>query len=95
MADRTSARLFGTIFELLAENPTEDHKTLARKIFDETGDYDFNNYQMYVDDALIKLGLAIKGIDPEYPEEGESIIYADNKSFDILLKKTNETQDTR
>ena len=32
MADRTAARIFGTIFELLAENPTDDHKSIAKKI---------------------------------------------------------------
>lgn len=81
MADRTSARLFGRIFELLAKNPTEEHKRIAKEIFSETRDYDFNNYQMNVDDELIKLGLARRGVDPKYPDEGEVIIYCDNARF--------------
>lgn len=75
MVDRTSAGLFGKIFELLAKNPTDEHKKIAKEIFDETGNYDFSYYQMYADESLITLGLAEKGIDPEYPEEGEVIIY--------------------
>jgi hypothetical protein len=79
MADRTSAGLFGKIFELLAKNPTDEHKAIAKEIFAETGEYDFSNYQMYADEPLIALGLAKKGIDPKYPEEGEVIIYGDGQ----------------
>jgi len=75
MADRTSARLFGDIFNMLAEEPTEGNKDIAAKMFPKTRDYDFNHYQMDADDALIKLGLAKMGVDLEYPEEGEVIIY--------------------
>lgn len=81
MADRTSARLFGQIFELLAKNPTEEHKQIAREIFAMNGDYDFSNYQMDADDALIVLGLAKKAVHPKYPDEGETIIYADSDFF--------------
>lgn len=77
MADRTSAGLFGKIFELLAKNPTEEHKIIAKEIFAYTRDYDFSNYQMDADDALVTLGLAVKGIDPKYPDDGETIIYVD------------------
>ena len=84
MADRTSAGLFGTIFELLAKNPTEEHKAMAKEIFSKTGYYDFSNYQMDADDSLIALGLAVKGIDPKYPDDGETIIYADNDYFEEL-----------
>lgn len=76
MADRTSAGVFGKIFELLAKNPTEENKAMALEIWPLQWEYDFNEYQMYADDALIKLGLAKKGIDSRYPEE-ESILYAD------------------
>lgn len=81
MADRTSAGLFGTIFELLAKNPTDEHKAIAKEIFSKTGDYDFNNYQMYADEALLTLGLAVRAIHPKYPEDGETIIYADDSYF--------------
>lgn len=75
MADRTSAGLFGKVFELLAKNPTEENKTNALEFWAMRGDYDFSEYQMYCDDSLITLGLAEKGIDPEYPEDGEVVIY--------------------
>jgi hypothetical protein len=78
MADRTSARLFGKIFELLAKNPTDEHKAIAKEIFAETANYDFSNYQMDVDNSLIALGIAKIGIDPEDPEDGEIVIYGYN-----------------
>jgi hypothetical protein len=75
MADRTAAGIFGKIFELLAKNPTEEHKAIAKEIFAETVYYDFGSYLMDAEEALIALDLAKKGIDPKYPEVGESIIY--------------------
>jgi hypothetical protein len=75
MADRTSASLFGRIFNLLAVNPTEENKHIARQIWPLRKEYDFNDYQMYCDDELIKLGLAKEGVHPEFPEEGATIIY--------------------
>jgi hypothetical protein len=77
MADRTSAALFGKIFSLLAKNPTDEHKAIAKEIFSFTSEYDFNYYQMDADNELIILGLAKMGIDPDYPEDGEVVIYAD------------------
>lgn len=82
MADRTSAVIFGDIFNMLAEEPTEKNKEMANKIFDKTYDYDFSNYQMYADESLEKLGLAKKGIDPDYPEDGEIIIYKGDNGWD-------------
>jgi hypothetical protein len=55
MADRTSAEVFGNIFRLLAKKPTKDHKQLAQEIYDMTWHYDFNEYQMGLDDELDKL----------------------------------------
>jgi hypothetical protein len=78
MADRTSAALFGRMFEFLAD-PTADRQALANQLWRETGEYDFNAYQMYCDDALIKLGLAHKGTDPEDPDRGEFVIYKDGR----------------
>jgi hypothetical protein len=72
MADRTSAALFGKIFDLLAENPTDEHKAIARKIAPETREYDFNAYQMGCDKSLIALGLATTGDEGiEYGDELE------------------------
>lgn len=80
MADRTSAELFGMMFEKLASNPTDEHKVWALELFERTKNYDFNEYQMDADSALETLGLARKGVDPEYPDEGEVWIYGPNKS---------------
>lgn len=75
MADRTSASIFAMVFEYLAEDNSEKSREFARKLWDETRRYDFNPYQMYCDDALITLGLAKKGLHPEYPEDGEVTLY--------------------
>jgi len=77
VADRTSAGLFGLFFDLLAENPTEEHKTMAQEIWRATRAYDFSPYQMDCDDSLLTLGLARKGLDPKYPEEGEILLYGE------------------
>ena len=76
MADRTSASLFGKIFDLLAKNPKEN-KAIAAEIYPMRKGYDFSDYQMYCDESLIKLGLAKMGINPKYPEDGEVVIYND------------------
>jgi len=78
MADRTSAHLFGTIFRLLAKNPSEENKTIAKEIFPLTNNYDFSNYQMDADDALIALDLAHIGTNEGDDEERETIIYHDD-----------------
>ena len=81
MADRTSAELFGRIFGLLAKNPTEEHKEIAREIFGFSNEYDFSHYQMYAEEACQKLGLCQRGIDPDYPEEGECWLWYGDKGF--------------
>lgn len=75
MADRTSAKIFGKVFNLLAQNPSEENKALAKTMFNEADNYDFSFYQMECDSSLITLGLAEMGVDPDYPEEGEVVIY--------------------
>ena len=75
MADRTSAQIFGDIFELLAKNPDERNKRIAKKIFQLSCGYDFSPYQMYADDACLALGIAKRGIHPECPEDGEVILW--------------------
>jgi len=64
MADRTSAKLFGTIFKLLAKNPTDEHKEIAKEIFAETCNYDFSYSQMEANEALIALDLSRRCVDP-------------------------------
>jgi hypothetical protein len=77
MADRTSAALFGMLFKLLAEEPTADRKLMARRVWcmKHEGGYDFSDRQMESDAALMALGLARKGINPDYPEDGEVVLY--------------------
>jgi hypothetical protein len=70
MADRTSAEIFGTLFTHLAEDlriasadiihadRREYILTLARDLWPKMWSYDFNEYQMDADDALVQLGLA-------------------------------------
>ena len=71
MADRTNERLFGVLFEALAgyadsyvgddwEPDTEgdDLTILALELFALSKHYDFSPYQMEVDDAMARLGLA-------------------------------------
>ncbi len=56
MADRTSAALFGELFQDLADQETPDLK-LVKKLWQKTRNYDFDYYQMNCDAALKKLGL--------------------------------------
>lgn len=81
MADRTSASIFSQLFVMLAEEPTDSNKEMANKIYKLSYGYDFHHCQMDCNDELIKLGLAKIGIDPEYPEEGEVIIYRGKEKF--------------
>lgn len=69
MADRTSGEIFGMMFEMLAKDPTDDHKKMAKKLWPKRLQYDFSNYQMGCDEALIVLGLATRN--------GEEIEYKD------------------
>lgn len=76
MADRTSAELFGFMFTELASLPgTAD---LVKKLWRRSREYDFSDYQMNCDDALIALGLARRGTNPQYPDE-ELTIYANEE----------------
>ena len=66
MSDRTTAGVFCKVFCALAREPiTEETKTIARGLYQDTGEYDFNKYQMECDDALIALGLARRGKDED------------------------------
>ena len=82
MADRTSAALLGQIFKLLAENPTDEHKRIAQKIWGFSDYYDFSPYQMDADEACYKLGIARRGIHPEYPEDGETYFFEGDEGFE-------------
>ena len=58
MSDHTSAGIFGKVFRLLAENPTDDNKKLAHEIYNLTKKYDFSNCEMYATDECVLLGVA-------------------------------------
>lgn len=75
MSDHTSAALFGTIFEMLAKDPTPQHKRMAAKLWSLQGEYDFHPDQMGADKELMRLGLAKKGVNPDYPQDGEVMLY--------------------
>lgn len=85
MADRSSAALFAAIFEHLAANPDDRAKEFARKLWDLSRGYDFNDYQMGADQALTKLGLARRGVDPGYPNDGEAIVYGPAETAAIAI----------
>lgn len=72
MSDRGAAYLFGQFFEYLAEKG--DRET-ALKFWRDSFEFDFSPYEMCVDDALKKLGLA-KDFINEYGEK--DILYADS-----------------
>lgn len=82
MADRTSAGLFAKLFELLAKNPTEEHKEIAREMYNLTSEYDFSDYQMCADDACLTLGIARRGVNPEYPEHGVMTLWPGEDGYE-------------
>jgi hypothetical protein len=72
MADRTSAELFGMMFDIVAEELPEDRReAVALRLWKKSRMYDFSPGQMEVDEALRKLGLARLAVDPRWPEDGE------------------------
>lgn len=75
MSDLTAASLFENIFKKLAADPTEQHVRWARDLWAYTSDFDFSPYQIGADEALVVLGLARRGVDPEYPGGGEVWLY--------------------
>jgi hypothetical protein len=77
MADRSGAYLFSRIFRLLNEHvqDTQARRKIALEFWKESQSYDFSPDQMDCDDVLMKLGLARQGVDPDYPEEGEIVLY--------------------
>ena len=71
MSDRESAAIYSEVFELLASDPTEQHKTWALKLWKASFECDFSQEQMGCDKELKKLDLAIDGTD----EYGECVLY--------------------
>jgi len=81
MADRTSARLFARFFTYLAKVGGGDALAEAHELWEEIYEYDFDYYQLGCDEALLVLGLARKGVHPDYPEDGETILYKGEAGF--------------
>lgn len=75
MSDRSSAEIFGLIFEVLAKPGRFDRKKAASVIWRNTGNFDFSPYQMDCDDSLIALGLATKCKCGGIKYEGEDDAY--------------------
>lgn len=80
MADRTSAGIFGDIFEFLVTMEQNEHtKKFAKKMWENSYEYDFCPDQMGCDDSLVKLGFAKRGIHPRYKEECMMYLGADGE----------------
>lgn len=75
MSDRFASSIFGQIFKKLGSDPTPQHKKWAAELWKMSREYDFSDCQMECDKALVKLDLARKGIDPEFPRDGRVMLY--------------------
>jgi hypothetical protein len=71
VADRTSANLFATLFELCAKRGAAG-KEIAMEMWKLRRGYDFSDYQVAADKAMMKLGLAKEIADPE---GGSKVVY--------------------
>jgi hypothetical protein len=78
MADRTSAGLFGNIFEYIVGHTEMDVEDFIKWLWKQQENYDFSPYQMGCDDALLELGLAK---------------YIKKDDFDIIIFKGDERWD--
>lgn len=74
MADRTSAEIFGRFFKEAARQG-EIARPMVQFMWSLSKNYDFDPSQMECDRALIKLGLASRGVDPRFPEDGKVVRY--------------------
>lgn len=59
----------------LASDPTPQHKKWAHELWERRHDHDFHSSEMRCDEELVVLGLARRGLDPDYPEDGEKWLY--------------------
>ncbi len=66
MSDRTSAEIFSSLFKMFAEEATDRDKEYARRVWNMSYGYDFNECQMECDGVLVLLGLA----EPSEDENG-------------------------
>lgn len=82
MADRTSARIFGRLFAMLAEEPDARSQALGRRVWMLAAEYDLSPNQMGCNEALFALGLARRhGFNPDYPDDPDTIAYIGDPGF--------------
>ena len=81
MSDRSGAYLFARIFGLIDQHvhDAEQRRKLALEFWKESREYDFDPYQLGCDKTLMKLGLARRGVDPDNPQHGETMLYGPSK----------------
>ncbi len=81
MADRSGAHMAAIVFCLLAKDPSEDHKAIARDFWRELRHFDFNWQQMFDDySPLIQLGL-VREIDQHEWHGGYQAAESDGVTF--------------
>lgn len=80
MGDTRSAELFGDFFQMLAQNPSDEHKVMARKLLKKQNEYDFCLDEMGAEKSLRKLGIKVYGYDdPEYETSSTGWLDLDEK----------------
>lgn len=76
MSDKDSAAMLSELFLILSKfPPSEMRSEIATWAWEMTKGRDFHPSDMQTDEELTLLGLARKGIDPCYPEDGETTLY--------------------
>ena len=76
MADRSAAHIFGAIFSHLVKLPKSPQRTkFAKAMWKLASEFDFSDDQLHCKEALEELGFAWRGVNPEYPEDGETWLY--------------------
>ncbi len=75
MGDSTSARIFGDFFRNAAKLKCSKKDPHVKFMWCSQLPYDFHPSDMECDEELIELGLARRGIDPDYDPEEKTVLY--------------------
>jgi len=75
MSDRSAGDLFRTMFRLIGSDPTPQHIKWAKKLWKKSGEFDTHPGDWGCDKDLITCGLAKRGANKDYPEDGTVILY--------------------
>jgi hypothetical protein len=75
MSDHSSAEIYREIFRLLASDPTPQHIKWSHKLWKQSQQFDFGPDMLHIEKELKKLGLCRKGLNHDYPEDGEIWLY--------------------